>query len=81
MWQHVHNCADIHGYRAEYATAIYKAHARAIEEIPYDRVNRGTGGVIKARFILAEKMKRGRSWTKLPCWFAARRWGITESVL
>ena len=30
MWQHVHNCADIHGYRAEYATAIYKAHARAI---------------------------------------------------
>ena len=22
---------------------------------------------IKARFILAEKMKRGRSWTRLPC--------------
>ena len=43
VWQHIHNCADIHGYRAEYATAIYKAHARAIEEIPYDRVNRGTG--------------------------------------
>lgn len=27
VWQHVHKSADIHGYRAEYATAIYKAHA------------------------------------------------------
>ena len=65
VWQHVHNCADIHGYRAEYATAIYKAHARAIEEMTGETV--APGGVIKARFILAEKMKRGRSWTRLPC--------------
>ena len=43
VWQHIHQSADIHGYRAEYATIIYKAKARAIEEIPYDRVNRGTG--------------------------------------
>ena len=43
VWQHIHNCADLHGSRAEYATAIYKARARAIEDIPYDRVNRGTG--------------------------------------
>lgn len=34
VWQHVHKSADIHGYRAEYATAMYKAHARPIEEIP-----------------------------------------------
>lgn len=43
VWQFVHQCADIHSYRAEYATAIYKAHARKIEEIPYDKVNQGTG--------------------------------------
>ena len=43
VWQPIHTSADIHGYRAEYATAIYKAHARAIEDIPYDKVNRGTG--------------------------------------
>ena len=43
VWQFVHQCADIHSYRAEYATAIYKAHARKIEEIPYDKVNKGTG--------------------------------------
>ena len=33
VWQHVHNCADIHGYRAEYATAIYKAHALSLIHI------------------------------------------------
>lgn len=43
VWKFVHQSADIHSYRAEYATAIYKAHARKIEEIPYDKVNRGTG--------------------------------------
>lgn len=37
VWQHVHQSADIHGYRAEYATAIYKSHARPIVEIPYGR--------------------------------------------
>ena len=29
VWQHIHQSADIHGYRAEYATIIYKAKARA----------------------------------------------------
>lgn len=30
-------------YRAEYATAVYKAHARDIKDIPYDKINKGTG--------------------------------------
>lgn len=42
VWQHIHNSADIPGYRGDYATAIYKAHAREIKDIPYDRVNGGT---------------------------------------
>ena len=43
VWQHVHNSADIHNYRALYATAVYEAHARKIEDIPYDKINKGTG--------------------------------------
>lgn len=43
MWEHIHGAADIHGYRAEYATAVYKAHARDIKDIPYDKINKGTG--------------------------------------
>ena len=34
VWRHVHKCADIHAYRAEYATDIYRKYARPIEEIP-----------------------------------------------
>ena len=36
VWQHVNGNADIHGYRAEYATAMYKQYARDIKDIPYD---------------------------------------------
>ena len=64
VWQHVHNCADIHGYRAEYATAIYKAHARAIEEIPYDRVNRGTGRRYQSEVYTCRKDEAGKKLDK-----------------
>lgn len=43
VWGKVHNAADIHGYRSEYATRVYNAHARPISEIPFDRVNAGSG--------------------------------------
>ena len=64
VWQHIHNCADIHGYRAEYATAIYKAHARAIEEIPYDRVNRGTGRRYQSEVYTCRKDEAGKKLDK-----------------
>ena len=34
VWSKIHSCADIHNYRALYATQIYKMHARAPEKIP-----------------------------------------------
>ena len=34
VWGKVHSCADIHGYRAMYATQIYKMHARELKKIP-----------------------------------------------
>lgn len=43
VFPRIHSKADIHGYRAEYATEIYEKYARPIDEIPYDRVNKGTG--------------------------------------
>ena len=101
VWQHVHKSADIHSYRAEYATAIYKAHARAIQDIPYDRVNKGTGRRYQSEVYTCRKDEAGkklstarnysptcekwlwpgRSWTRLPCWCAARPWAITGSAL
>lgn len=64
VWQHIHQSADIHGYRAEYATIIYKAKARAIEEIPYDRVNRGTGRKYQSEVYTCRKDEAGRKLDK-----------------
>lgn len=64
VWQHVHQSADIHGYRAEYATIIYKAKARDIEEIPYDRVNRGTGRKYQSEVYTCRKDEAGRKLDK-----------------
>lgn len=64
VWQHVSENADIHGYRAEYATAIYKAHARAIEDISYDRVNKGTGRKFQGDVYVCRKDEAGRKLDK-----------------
>lgn len=64
VWQHIHQCADIHSYRADYATAMYKAHARAIEDIPYDRVNRGTGKRFQSDVYTCRKDEAGKKLDK-----------------
>ena len=64
VWQHVSENADIHGYRAEYATEMYKAHARAIEDIPYDRVNKGTGRKFQGDVYVCRKDEAGRKLDK-----------------
>ena len=65
VWQHIHQSADIHGYRAEYATIIYKAKARAIEEIPYDRVNKGSGRKYQSDVYICRKDEAGRKLDKV----------------
>ena len=43
VWPSVSNMADIHSYRADYAVAVYRHYARNLEDIPYDKVNQGSG--------------------------------------
>ena len=64
VWQFVHQCADIHSYRADYATAIYKAHARKIEEIPYDKINQGTGRRYQGDVYVCRKDEAGKKLDK-----------------
>lgn len=64
VWQHIHKSADIHGYRAEYATAIYKSYSRPIAEIPYDRVNKGTGRRYQSQVYTCRKDEAGRKLDK-----------------
>lgn len=46
VWKYVNTNADIHAYRADYATQLYKEYARDIKDIPYNRTNEGS----KARY-------------------------------
>ncbi len=64
VWQHVHKSADIHSYRAEYATTIYRAHARAIQDIPYDRVNKGSGRRYQSEVYTCRKDEAGKKLDK-----------------
>ena len=64
VWQHVPGNADIHGYRGEYATSIYKMYARNIEEIPYDRVNKGTGKRFQSGVYTCRKDEAGKKLDK-----------------
>lgn len=43
VWLAVPSAMDVHSYRSDYATALYREFARPIEQIPYDRVHQGTG--------------------------------------
>lgn len=48
----------------KFCTAIYKARARAIEDIPYDRVNRGTGRRYQSEVYTCRKDEAGKKLDK-----------------
>ena len=60
VWQHVSSNADIHSYRADYCKNIYRMHAREIEDIPYDKVNKGTGHRYQSEVYVCRCDERGR---------------------
>lgn len=64
VWQYVNTNADIHGYRSEYATLIYKQYAREIKDIPYDRVNKGTGKKFQSDVYTCRKDESGKKLDK-----------------
>lgn len=43
VWLAVPAQMDVHSYRSDYATALYREFARPIDEIPFDAVNAGSG--------------------------------------
>ena len=65
VWQSVPSHMDIHNYRSEYATAIYEAFARNLEEIPkedryYCQADR-KGTVLDKQAMAAASMALGHS--------------------
>ena len=78
VWQHVNVNADIHSYRSEYATAIYKTHARSIEEIPFDKVNRGTGRRYQSEVYVCRKDEAGKKLDKNAMLICSKALGHTR---
>jgi hypothetical protein len=64
VWLNVPGNADIHSYRGDYATAIYKMYARPIEEIPYDRVKKGSGIKYQSGVYVCRKDEKGKKLDK-----------------
>lgn len=64
VWQHVSKNADIHGYRGDYATAMYRMYAREIKDIPYDRVNKGNGKRFQSEVYTCRKDEFGKKLDK-----------------
>ena len=60
VWEHVNTKAVIHAYRADYATTLCKSVARRIEDIPYDKINRGTGLRYQSDVYHSRGDERGR---------------------
>lgn len=64
VWQHVNSNADIHSYRSDYAVTIYKQYARPIDEILFDRVNKGTGKKFQSEVYVCRKDESGKKLDK-----------------
>lgn len=64
VWEYVNSNADIHNYRAEYATALYKTYARNIEDIPYDKINAGNGKRYKSDVYYCRGDEKGKKLDK-----------------
>lgn len=65
VWDKLPNGADIHSYRADYATELYNSLARPIDQIPYDRINKGTGRKYQSEVYHFRKDRKGEKLDKV----------------
>ena len=75
VWLHVPKNADIHSYRGNYATAVYRMTSRPIEEIPYDKVNKGTGRLYRSGVYACRKDEAGKKLDKEAMLLASKALG------
>lgn len=69
------NAMDVHGYRAQYATAVYNQYARPIDLIPYDKINRGTGHRYQSEVYVCRGYNKGKKLDKRAMLEASRALG------
>lgn len=60
VWQYVSTNCDIHGYRSDYATFIYKQYARPIEQMDYHKKIRCSDGKYRSEIYICRGSERGK---------------------
>lgn len=74
VWQYVNTNADIHSYRSDYATALYKEYARPIDQIPYDKINK-LGCLYQSQVYHCRKDEKGKKMDKEAMLIASKALG------
>ena len=75
VFTNIPNGADIHGYRAEYATALYNLYAREIEDITYEEMNGETGHKLQTQVYNCRNDMKGKKLDKVAMKTASRSLG------
>lgn len=65
VFEKVKSGADIHSYRSNYATSLYKSIARKIEDIPFDKINKGTGRAYQSEVYVCRVDLKGVKFDKV----------------
>lgn len=60
VWQYVSGNCDVHGYRADYATCLYKEYARPIEKLRFDRKIRCADGKYRSEIYACRGDEKGK---------------------
>ena len=75
VWLCVPSNADIHSYRSEYATSIYKKYARNIEDIPRGVINPESGRIHDSELYKCRKEDKGKMMDKKAMLMASKALG------
>lgn len=75
VWLHINKNADIHSYRSDYATALYKHYARPIDTIPFDKVNNGTGKAYQSDVYVCRNDEQGKKLDKQAMYLCSKALG------
>lgn len=60
VWQYVNSNCDVHGYRANYATYLYKMYARPIETLNFKNKMKCADGKYRSEVYICRKNEKGK---------------------
>lgn len=60
VWKAVNKNCDVHGYRADYATELYKQHARSIQDMDYNKKIKCADGKYRSEIYICRGDERGK---------------------